>query len=365
MPRMKSRHISVAFDMYGCPNACRHCWLGNNRTGRMSEEDVRWTVDKLRAYTKKGEGGPFIERLTVATSFREPDFSDNYEYLHELENELSDDKPPRYELLSVWRLARDKEYPKWAKSVGTQKCQISFFGLKETTDWFCRRKGAFRECVVATERLLDAGILPRWQLFLTKKILPELDDMMHLIDRLRLRDRAEELGGEFEFFLHTPGPDGATREIEYLRPTLDETKNIPAELIDASVKHFKNKKLWQTEGELLREIMQSESSFPYAYDCPERLWFFVTTNFDVYSNIGTLEPWWRLGNLKTDTAENIFSRFENNDIFGLHTIYNVSTQKIAKQFGDSESKLVYDTCSDLLSLYVAQSCEKEHESNKS
>lgn len=28
MPRIDRERIGVAFDMQGCPNRCRHCWLG-------------------------------------------------------------------------------------------------------------------------------------------------------------------------------------------------------------------------------------------------------------------------------------------------------------------------------------------------
>ncbi len=72
-----------------------------------------------------------IETLHVMASTREPDFSDDYERLAELEAELGCGKPTRWELLSIWRLARDPKYAQWAKQVGgvPDTCQISFFGL--------------------------------------------------------------------------------------------------------------------------------------------------------------------------------------------------------------------------------------------
>ena len=48
--------------------------------------------------------------------------------------------------------------------------------MEQSTDWGMRRRGAFRDQLTATERCLDAGIAPRWQLFLTKRCLAELDD---------------------------------------------------------------------------------------------------------------------------------------------------------------------------------------------
>jgi len=356
MPPIESRHIRVAFDMRGCPNACRHCYLGTGRAGGLTEDDVRWAVEKLRTYSKPEEGSPFVERLTVSTWFREPDYSEDYKRLYAFEGELSDERPPRHELLSVWRLARDEAYAPWARSVGTRKCQISFFGLEAARDWFSRRKGAFRDSVLATERVLDAGILPRWQFFLTRKILPDLDGLMRLIEDMRLRERAARLGSEFDFFIHPPTPDGAAEAIEHLRPTLDETTQIPAEIIEASKKHG-TKTLWRTEADLYREILGREITFPYIFVPPER-WFFVDSRFDVYSNIAALEPWWRLGNLKTDSVGDIFARYENNGTLGLQTIYGVSPKELARRYGNPESQLVYEVPEDLLSLWVSRFCRE-------
>jgi len=72
--------------------------------------------------------------------FREPDFHPNYRRLYDPEGELNGQPPKRFELLSIWRLARDDGYAKWAKDVGTEACEISFFGTQETNDWFSGEK---------------------------------------------------------------------------------------------------------------------------------------------------------------------------------------------------------------------------------
>ncbi|MHC4706269.1 MAG: hypothetical protein ACYS8I_04165 [Planctomycetota bacterium] len=357
MPEVKSRDIAVAVDMYGCPNRCRHCYLGFGGTAQLGEEELRWAAKLFRGYIKKGHTKPFIEKLTITSWFREPDFAKNYRRLYELEAEVSDGKPARFELLSVWRLARDKDYAKWAKEVGPDTCQISFFGLEETNDWFHGRKGAFADNLVATERLLEAGIRPRWQLFLTSKIIPEIGELLKLIEQLKLRERVESLGGDFVAFLHTPSPDGEARRIEYLRPTIEEAQSIPRELIDASKKHFKKERLWRTEGELISRILAKDEKFPYAYQYPEVLWFLINYNWDVFSNVGTLEPWWRLGNLRKDTMHAIFDNFEKNRVLGLETVHSVPAKKLAKHFGKPNSSLIYDSKSDLERLFVAKYCE--------
>lgn len=358
MPEIKSREIAITLDMYGCPNRCRHCSLGCPHNRRMTQQDLRWATTQFREYVRKGEKQPFINKLGVMSWFREPDFSDGYERLYELEAELSDIKPYRFELLSVWRLARDEKYAKWAKKVGPDACQITFFGMEETNDWFHRRRGAFRDNLIATERLLDVGMKPRWQLFLTKKIIPEIGELLKLVDRLKLKDRVRSLGGDFVLFMHTVTPDGEARKIEYLRPRLEDTASIPSEIIESSKKHLKVEKLWHTEGELVSQILTEEEDFPYAYPYPEILCFYIKNNWDVFSNMGPLEPWWKLGNLKTDSLELILDNFENNRVLGLQTIFTISVKELAKRFGNFNSRLIYTIKDDLEALFVGRYCEQ-------
>ena len=90
-------------------------------------QDARNRVS-IPPFRRAGEDHPHFRKLRVSTSIREPDYSDDYRRLYELECELSDGKPYRFELLSIWRLARDPEYARWAKGIGPDTCQISFFG---------------------------------------------------------------------------------------------------------------------------------------------------------------------------------------------------------------------------------------------
>ena len=358
MPKIDGQQIGVAFDMQGCPNRCRHCWLGPTGNRILSEEDVRWGVSRFRELLVSGSVP--VKRLSVATWFREPDFRDDYRKLYDLEAELGDTKPNRYELLSVWRLAWDDSYACWAKSVGPDTCQISFFGMRETTDWFYRRKGAFEDALTATERLLDAGMKPRWQLFLTTKLLPDLDELLGLVDRLRLPRRVRELGDEFQLFTHTPGPDGQARGLEHLRPTAEQLTSLPETILAPSRKHFGRDILWHTEETLVTEIRDWDGE-ARTNDLPDVLWFFVCANWDVFSNVGTLEPWCRLGNLKQDSVESIMCMYEDDSAPGLAVQFHEPPARLAQRFGDPSGQKVYSSWGDLLSLYRAKHCEEEWE----
>lgn len=354
MVKLTHDTIALTFDMHGCPNRCRHCWLGEATRDRLSEQDVRWGVERFREYLDESR------QLSVSSWIREPDYWNDYRALYALEAELSDMPPARFELLSILRLAHDAGYAEWAKSVGPDTCQISFFGMEETTDWFYRRHGAFRDALAATERLLEVGMKPRWQLFLTTKLLPELDALLALIDHLQLRERVQALGSEFQLFMHTPGPDGAAREIEYLRPTVEEVAALPEAILAPSWQHFGKEILWQPESELYQEILRNGDTPP----SPEAVLpnefpvFIITGNWDVYTNIGTLESWWQLGNLQEDTVETLFRRYEEDDVLGLQVLLHTPPRELAQQYGDREGSKIYTGRDDLLSLYLAKHCEQ-------
>ncbi len=200
---------------------------------------------------------------------------------------------------------------------------------------------------------------PRWQIFLTTKLLPELDALLALIDHLQLRERVRALGSEFQLFMHTPGPDGAAREIEYLRPTIEVVDMLPEAILAPSMQHFGKEILWQPESELCQEILQHgdtpttlEEVFSY------KLWFIITPNWDIFSNIGTLEPWWRLGNLREETIETLFRRLEEDDVLGLQVLLHTPPRELAQQYGDPQGRKIYSCRNDLLSLYLAKHCEQ-------
>ena len=198
--------------------------------------------------------------------------------------------------------------------------------------------------------LLDAGMTPRWQIFLTTKLLPELEDL------LALREKIAGPGEKFPVFLNLPGPDGEAEKIERLRPTNDQLSALPESLLEKSRKHLGESVLWRTEEELCARILSSPDGVE---TMPEQLWFFICSNWDVYSNIGTLEPWWCLGNLKTDSVDTILRRYENNEVPGLKTLNHISPAYLVKEFGNAHGLKIYSNRHDLLALYSEKLCRRE------
>jgi hypothetical protein len=349
MPKIKSREIAVIMDMAGCPNRCKHCWLGHPPNRRVSEDTFRWVVKQFRDLIRPGQKRPFAKPLTAMTWYREPDYAPNYRELWELEKELSDKRSAkRFELLSIWRLARDQDYAQWASDIGTEICQISFFDLEETTDYFTGRHGSFNDSLLATERLVAVGIRPRWQLFLNKRLIPELESFVELIGILKLEKQVRDLGHEFEVFLHPIAPDGEAFNIEHLRPTVDVLSSIPSYLIEKTKDYLGASTLEECLGKAeqywIAEL--SEESKPFA-TFPPTLAFMVTPELDVFSNLGEPMPWWRLGNLETDGMDKIMYRYENDEVLGLRVNFHIPVSQLAQEYGRKDSQYIY-TRDDLI-----------------
>ncbi len=359
MPLLKSDAIGLAFDLRGCPSACRHCYLGTAAAPYVRQEEMRPAVEQFRAFRRDGEAQPLFSRITVASWFHEPDYVPNYRELFALEAELSAGPSGRLEFLSTWRLALEPQYAAWAKSVGTEVCQVSFYGVGETHNWFARRKGAYEDNLVALERLLEAGIAPRIQILLSHKSLPDLGELLGQLESRRLAERTQALGQPFVMFLHTPQPTGEARKIEHLRPNLEEVDGrIPEPLLESSRRHFKTDVLWKTEAQLCAEAAAAPDAFPSAHPEPDALWFLIGGRFDVFPNMGTLEPWWRLGNLKRSSTAAILEAYETNRPLGLQVNYGVPGRALVERCGRPDSHRIYNSLSDLLSLYLARWCER-------
>ena len=72
--------------MLGCPNRCRHCFVGWRPNPKLTESDLRFVAEAFRPYAKT---------LTVYDWNREPDFGGDYKEKWELCKELSSpDRPP-------------------------------------------------------------------------------------------------------------------------------------------------------------------------------------------------------------------------------------------------------------------------------
>lgn len=344
---VKFKEITVCFDMYGCPNRCKHCWLGASSNGSMTAAEIEASAKEFR---------PFTDCLEVFDWYREPDFSDQYKELYELCRRLSDKRTEHFELVSFWRLVRDKDYVKWLASLGLKKAQLTFFGGEDTTDFYVGRKGAYRELLRAIEILIENKISPRIQTFVNKNNIGELENVSKLIEELKLEERCVSFGGEFSFFLHQGSCDGENEKLYNIRITPDDLEKIPEALRAYTQRHFGCDSIAEvfgkTERSLCEELSGDTSTRCYVNDSPV---FYINGNFDVYPNITAPSPHWCLGNLKKDGAEAVLENYAESGSTAQRVRMTVPLGEIVKRQGDITSRRLFSK-SDYIVFLLNKYC---------
>ena len=321
---MEDKSLVLAVDMYGCPNRCKHCWLGHMPNRKMEAGADEWLVNYFK---------PYFQRINFYSWLREPDFCDDYQkrWLRDIELSVGA-VPERYELASFWRIVRDSQYVKFIKEVGVKAVQLTFFGLDKLTDKYVGRTGAFRELVQATEILLENEIAPRWQAFIYEENKEELVDLLRLSERLKLKERCQVFGAEFEFFIHTGGCDGENRK-QY--EIWIEKDNIPNELIP----YYSEYETLLSEKECCELLKHDDTHSVYHNE--EMITLLISNNYDVYFNFTHMSKEWKIGNLKTDNQEELIRRIIEEDIPALKLARKVTMRELVGMYGDTQSNKAF------------------------
>ena len=314
--------LSLVVDMHGCPNRCKHCWLGHMTNYKMNEEDDLKIIEYFQ---------PYFKEVSYYSWLREPDYTDNYKERWERDNQISTLKPMRFELASFYRIVRDPKYIEFLKSVGTKKVQLTFFGLKEMTDKYVGRKNAFEELLEATEILIENKIAPRWQAFINEENKEEIVELLNLIDSLHLYDRCKSFGSEFKFFVHAGSCDGENRKLYPIRIT-----HVPEKLIP----YFLDYDLQETEQQLCTKLKDSQKHITFDYG--DDLVLNISNQMDVYFNYTHMTKEWRIGNIKEDTSLEIMRRIQESDIEALRKTKEITIGELIQRYGELTSQRLFE-----------------------
>ncbi|MDR0916341.1 MAG: radical SAM protein [Oscillospiraceae bacterium] len=341
-------NITACLDMAGCPNRCRHCWLGATPNGSLTPDDLQFVAAEFR---------PFAENLEIFSWYREPDYRDDYKALWELERQLSDVKTPHFENVSIWRTVRDADYAPWLRDLGVKYAQLTVFGGETTTDWYFGRRGAFAELNRTVDILLEHGIAPRIQTFVSKRNIGELPIIERWIDDAALEQRCADIGREFQYFLHQGSCDGENAQFYGDWVTPAELEKIPPKLAAFALKHWRADSLadifGRTETELYRELADDESTASFVSN---DVTFYIDKDFNVYPNIETPSPAWYLGNLKTDGAESVINAYNHSVSIAQNARLTVPLGDMIRLCGDRTSQRLF-LKSDYIMYILNKYCE--------
>ena len=316
-------NLALCIDMKGCPNRCKHCWIGHMPNNQLSDNDVSVIVDKFKDY---------FPSITVYSWLREPDYYENYRERWTMDNELSTGpKPQRFELASFYRIVRDSDYVKFLKEIGTKKVQLSLFGLEDMTDKYVGRKGAFKEILKATDILIANNIAPRWQLFINEENKDDVERLIDLINELKLKERCSD----FTFFIHEGSCDGENAKLYDLRIRKESiTEKVIPYYLDLNQK--------QTEEDLVRLFEKQTDEYFVPSNKGNDVVIYVSNTFDVFFNFTNMTPFWSIGNLKKDDIEEICRRIKEEYIKALNYDKKVTLAELATSYGNPNSTRLFE-----------------------
>ena len=322
---MNKKALFLNVDMYGCPNRCRHCWLGHMPNTKMDDAADEW----IAAYFR-----PYFDKISFYSWLREPDFCDDYRQRWEKDKQWSVlAEPERFELASFWRLVRDPEYVTFLKEVKVRVVQLTFFGLEAMTDKYVGRSGAFRELLQATEILLENEIAPRWQAFINEENKDEIIALLHLSRELHLAERCAKFGAEFKFFVHSGSCDGENRK-QY--PVWIEKGHIPEELKPYYLKYDE----LLTEKECCEMLKEDETA--HIRHNEDEIILLISNTYDVFFNFTHMSQEWKIGNMKTDEPAELVRRIVEEDTPALNLSRKVSMKDLGLRYGDFNSNKVFE-----------------------
>ena len=230
-----------------------------------------------------------------------------------------------------------------------ERAQLKVFGGREANDFFLGRKGAHEETLHAAEILLDNGIVPRLQIYLNRRGVGSIDEFLRDYEATdsKIRRRNIDSGNHCMTF----GSDGYGLMHHRYRIEPEDLDAIPRELIQSTESYNGKAFELKTEKELGDEILGAEDQPAY----PENhwLWFFVDQKMDVYPNLMGFSDAWRLGNVNTDTWEQILTCYVNDGTPGLNKYFSISKHELVHRHLSAESRKLFSGADDLLEYYAA------------
>ena len=316
-------NLTLCVDMKGCPNRCKHCWIGHMPNPHLNDSDMRTIVDSFQKH---------FEKITVYSWLREPDYCVNFRERWLADCELSSgNKPQRFELASFYKIVREPAYVEFLKEVGTKKVQLTLFGMEATTDRYIGRKGAFQEILKATEILIANGISPRWQFFINEENKDEAERLLALVHELRLKERCPH----FAFFIHEGSCDGENAKLYNLRIKKESvSKNLIPYYLD-----FDNK---QAEQDLVETFKRKTNECYLPSNHRGDITIYVSGARDVFFNFTHMTPEWLIGNLKADDMSDLCRRIQEEDIPALRAAQKVSLSELAVRYGNPNSTRLFE-----------------------
>jgi MoaA/NifB/PqqE/SkfB family radical SAM enzyme len=207
----------VDINTAGCTNSCRHCAINGNLPF-----DKFYGLDELRAI--KNEWGALTIRFEPTAH---PNFPDIYS------NDIAADHGG-WLVTNGFGLAHRNDYLKLfstLRRIGITTIAFTLHGCEQHHDWFVRRQGAYNDILKATRRAQIYGFNVNWQIFVDKKGIGDIHDLVRLAE--------QEVGEQPSLTIPYNRVGRRLRQYEFLRLELSDVKRHQLDkIIDDPKKNF-------------------------------------------------------------------------------------------------------------------------------
>lgn len=223
-----------------------------------------------------------------------------------------------------------------------RKIQLTLFGDEDTTDYYVGRKGAYQEIIKAIDIILRNKIVPRIQIFVNHSNLSKLPDIVKVCNDLELEQRCKFLGQKFELFVHAGSCDGENEKLYNIRIESGDLSKIPDYIVRHTMDYFNKYSIEEvfgfSEKYLCSEFKDWDKFFYEKSNSPV---FYVDSNLNVYPNVTSPYPWWKIGNLMIHDCEIILKRYAENDFFAAREMGAKKFKDILDEYGNKDSDKLF------------------------
>ena len=338
------KSLDVALMATGCSVRCRHCYASARQRvehpiGPALAEEI---LDRLQPLVDRAEQTLVDVYYDL---FDHPDAPAMVRLLHR-RNLYGFFQDIATNGRGLARRAGYRELLKEMREMGSKCLQLALHGLEENHDWFVRRKGAFKDLLVAAEAGRQAGLDVLLCVDASKR---NVDELPALADYLAARGLW--IAPEVPFAIFTWSPAGYAAELENLRIDLDDAEAIRARFKRGVLPGFRPERDWWKLA-----VERQHDGFPWG--SPGAVHPNVWGDYSVTFGYARHEM---LGNLKEDSLEAIISahgRAGDRDPARMirQSIWDDGVSErlvaLAERYGNPEGKKLYRTGANAMSIWL-------------
>lgn len=110
----------------------------------------------------------------------------------------------------------------------------------------------------------------------------------------------------------------------------------------------------KTEAALYNELKNDTSTCSFVSDNPV---FYIDQNWNVYPNVASIEPIWKLGNLKKDGIEKVLENYRESKSVAQNIRLNTPLSRIVQEEGNPMGEKLFEK-EDYIELISNRYCRK-------